>query len=420
MTGRDGVRIFSLVGGVLALFLLLFSATSIVENVDSGEIVVIQDVWDGDLHVYTEPGVVFQGFGTVTTYHHSNQFWFEPKVEGDTDDGAIRRGCFNMRFNDQGTAAICGSATFDLPTDEKSILALHRKFKSQEGIVQRLVKTGLSKSIYNTGPLMSSRESANEKRGDLIKYVIDQATQGIFQVEVVEQEQPDLGVEPTVTVTMVEEPVLDNDGIVKLDDEGEPVMHKVAKTSTQPAMKKVKVSQRPSKFKIDIRTESKVSHKDYTRSGYDRGHMAPNYAIASRYGHIAQIETFLMSNICPQTPRLNRRIWKNLEQKVAKEYAQDFEEIWIITGPIFDDNIEKLKSGVEVPDSFYKIIIDEIDGKPRVLAFIIPQEVKRKDSLRKFLVSIDEIEKLTKLDFLSELEDEIEEGLEKEKAEGVW
>ena len=135
----------------------------------------------------------------------------------------------------------------------------------------------------------------------------------------------------------------------------------------------------------------------------------------TRYGREAQLETFLMSNICPQKPNLNRQIWKNLESLIANKYAQEFEEIWIITGPIFDENIERLKSGVEIPDSFYKIIIDEKDNRPRMLALIIPQNVKSNEPLEKYLVSIDEIEKLTQLDFMSEMEDELENKIEAEK-----
>ena len=99
---------------------------------------------------------------------------------------------------------------------------------------------------------------------------------------------------------------------------------------------------------------------------------------------------------------------------------QHFDEVWIITGPIFDENIEKLESGVEIPDSFYKIIIDEKENGPRILAFIIPQEVESSESLDKFLTNVDEIEQLTKLDFMSELEDDLEDKIEAEKAEGVW
>ncbi|MBK8477301.1 MAG: DNA/RNA non-specific endonuclease [Opitutaceae bacterium] len=43
-----------------------------------------------------------------------------------------------------------------------------------------------------------------------------------------------------------------------------------------------------------------VRPDEYTGSGYDRGHMAPNYAIGTHFGAAAQLETFLMSNVIPQ------------------------------------------------------------------------------------------------------------------------
>lgn len=82
---------------------------------------------------------------------------------------------------------------------------------------------------------------------------------------------------------------------------------------------------RPSHFKIDFETKSKVSPDDYTRSGYDRGHLAPNYAIGSRYGVKAQLETFKMSNIAPQKLELNRGYWKELEELEAQKEQYDGE-----------------------------------------------------------------------------------------------
>ena len=71
---------------------------------------------------------------------------------------------------------------------------------------------------------------------------------------------------------------------------------------------------RPSHFEEDERLTVQVSHEDYTHSGYDRGHMAPNYAIATRYGKKAQLQTFLTSNITPQKHTLNDGIWKKNRQ----------------------------------------------------------------------------------------------------------
>jgi len=176
---------------------------------------------------------------------------------------------------------------------------------------------------------------------------------------------------------------------------------------------------RPGRFKVDARTKSCVSHDDYTNSGYDRGHMAPNYGINVCYGREGQLDTFYMSNIAPQKPHLNRQIWRLLEEKVAKVYTESFQEIWVITGPIFDQHTEMLDSGVDVPDAFYKIIIDEQAKKPRAMAFIIKQDAKR-TSHKLYLVSIDEVEKQTGLDFFHHLDDKIEDALESKVAKEMW
>lgn len=178
---------------------------------------------------------------------------------------------------------------------------------------------------------------------------------------------------------------------------------------------------RPSGFNIDTRTKSKVNHNAYTRSGFDRGHMAPNFAIATRYGRNAQKETFLMSNIIPQTPRVNRTIWKDLEMSVAKKYGRYFQEVWVITGPIFSKKFpDRLDSGVAVPDAYYKIILDETQYELRALAFIIDKDCPPYSRLKSHLVSIDTIEEATGLNFFSALPEEQEMELEARPAQRLW
>jgi endonuclease G len=176
--------------------------------------------------------------------------------------------------------------------------------------------------------------------------------------------------------------------------------------------------ERPSGFRMDARTQSRVSHDDYTHSGYDRGHMAPNYAIATRYGVEAQEETFLMSNIVPQSPSLNRGIWRELESLVA-DWSHQHEDIWVVTGPIYDQTAEYLDSGVEVPDAFYKILMDVTErNQIRTLAFVLPQSGG--DSLREFSVSVDKVEAWTGLDFFPELPEDAEVVVEAQMPKGLW
>jgi len=176
---------------------------------------------------------------------------------------------------------------------------------------------------------------------------------------------------------------------------------------------------RPSRFSVDLRTVALVSHDSYTNTGYDRGHMAPNATIDYCYGREAQLETFLMSNVCPQTPKLNRGIWATLEG-YEREWANEYGELWVITGPVFDTDIQKLPSGVEIPDAFYKIILREGNGSPSVLAFVIPQDVQSGSNLAGYLTSVDSVELGTGFDFLSALPDSVETVIEAKVAGVLW
>ncbi|MCF6346197.1 MAG: DNA/RNA non-specific endonuclease [Thiomicrorhabdus sp.] len=186
--------------------------------------------------------------------------------------------------------------------------------------------------------------------------------------------------------------------------------------------KRFNIGKRP-RFTVDTRSESKISHGDYTRSGYTRGHLAPNYVIASRYGKEAQKEAFLMTNISPQTARLNQKSWQRLEEIVANDFSEWHGGFWVITGPIFNQSPQTLKkTKIAIPDAFYKILIKPNDNSSSIiaLAFIFQQEAKANASLLSFVTSIDEIEKQSGIDFFSELEDPIEDVLESKITPKQW
>ena len=180
-------------------------------------------------------------------------------------------------------------------------------------------------------------------------------------------------------------------------------------------------------FEKDMRTRAQIAPADYTNSGFDRGHMAPNQAIGACYGRDGQAETFRMSNIVPQIHEVNAGVWKDLEQRALKRYTRAYGEIWVVCGPIFDTKKPK-KFGrgrykVSVPDAFFLILADREEsasGAIRTLAFIVPHKAKLDSNLRKYLVSIDEIERRTGLDFFSELSSETQATLESAPAKTVW
>ncbi len=178
---------------------------------------------------------------------------------------------------------------------------------------------------------------------------------------------------------------------------------------------------RPDRFERDWRNLTGVEHNDYRGSGYDRGHLAPNYLIAKLYGRSAQLETFRMTNITPQRPKLNQKLWQRLEEIEAGRFAGRFPELWVVTGPIFDAKQETLKgsSRVEVPDAFFKVFAAPGDT-PRYLALLVPQEVKGNEDLSRFVVSVDEVEAQSGLDLFPDLADALEAPLEAAVDPGPW
>lgn len=176
---------------------------------------------------------------------------------------------------------------------------------------------------------------------------------------------------------------------------------------------------RPDEFTVDDRTAARIESAVYNKSGYDRGHMAPNYAIATHYGREAQEETFRMSNICPQKHGLNAGLWKALEQKIAANYPGRFGEVWVLAGPVFGEHPKKLKRRVAIPEAFYMIIVDESAGRVRAEAFLFPQDAVGAQ-LDGYLATIDEIERRTGLDFLHELPEESQRDLESRRVARVW
>ena len=185
------------IGVVLVIVLAAFS-TRIFQNVAADEVVVIQSPLSGDLVWYTSPGLKWQGFGKVTSYKKSFQYWFSSKK----DQGSKTDESISTTFNDGGHAMVSGSVRVDMPLDSDKLTALHSKYGSPEAIEKELVRPAFERSIYMSGPLMSSAESYSERRNQFIHYIEDQASLGLFQTTTHLQrtKDPISGNEKTVNV----------------------------------------------------------------------------------------------------------------------------------------------------------------------------------------------------------------------------
>lgn len=169
---------------------------------------------------------------------------------------------------------------------------------------------------------------------------------------------------------------------------------------------------RPSSFRPDPQMPGTPKHSDYTKSGFDRGHMAPNQAIASRFGSVAQRQTFLTSNICPQRPWLNQGPWYDVEHRISELWPDIYGPVWVITGAITPPDAQRLPAGIAIPAGFYQIVMTQHKGELRTFAVYMPQSIQRRDFPRAWLVSIRELEHLSGFNFLAELPAEVQEQIE--------
>jgi len=107
-------------------------------------------------------------------------------------------------------------------------------------------------------------------------------------------------------------------------------------------------------FKNDVDGIESPTLQDYAASGYDQGHLsnAADWAFDCQKDE----KTFRFYNCLPQTPNLNRGIWKRWETFLRKESQTD--SILIICGGVFNENDKKIGDGVYVPKECWKVIVN--------------------------------------------------------------
>lgn len=152
-----------------------------------------------------------------------------------------------------------------------------------------------------------------------------------------------------------------------------------------------------------------TKHSDYTRSGYDRGHMCP--AADQKWSVQAMNDCFVMANMCPQLHDLNAGAWEKLEEK-ERAWAQRDSAVMIIAGPIYTEDDTYIESSkVRVPGAFFKVLIAPYLDEPRGIAFVYPH-MNCPGNMQDYATTIDEVEKITGFDFFPALPDDIEAKVE--------
>ncbi len=159
-------------------------------------------------------------------------------------------------------------------------------------------------------------------------------------------------------------------------------------------------AERSNTFRIDPKVSTKsASTSDYTKSGYDRGHLCP--AADMSHNETAMRESFYMSNMSPQAPSLNRGRWKSLEELV-RDWCKDKGELHITVGGVLKDGLPQIgANGVSVPDGYYKVIYSVSDGE--MIGFVMPNQ-KLDGDVKSYATTIDEVEALIGIDLFPQLD----------------
>lgn len=191
-------QVVALVVTFVVLGVVFVMGDRMFERVGAEEIAIQQDPVDGELHFWTQPGLYWQNFGDVEHYQKSSQYWFS----SDEDTGEDRDQSIAVRFNDGGTAHISGSIRYELPLSEEALTLLHTKYGSQKAVERDLIGQVVNKSVFMSGPLMSSKESYADRRSELIQIIGDQVSNGVYRTVTTETKEIDqlTGEERVVTV----------------------------------------------------------------------------------------------------------------------------------------------------------------------------------------------------------------------------
>ena len=178
---------------------------------DAGDRTVIQYP-TGTLYVRFEPGIYMLWLGRETKYRDVLTYDFDKSNSG--GEATIDEAGIPVRYQDGGIGTIFGKVRFNLPNIEIDMLKLHKAFRSNNGVAQKLLKPITEESQNLTAGLMTSEAAYAEKRGTFIEWSRDQLTNGKYktrlEVNVEEDESTGKKIERAIPV-------------ISLGDDGQPM-----------------------------------------------------------------------------------------------------------------------------------------------------------------------------------------------------
>lgn len=165
--------------------------------------------------------------------------------------------------------------------------------------------------------------------------------------------------------------------------------------------------------------------RDYFyRSGFDHGHVCPS--ADRQYSYEANKQTFYLSNMQPQYNNFNAGIWEKLESKIRKWTPRNNEDtLYVCKGGTIDDEeniIKRISGKLIAPKYFFCALLLKNAMGYRAIGFWMENENidRSNDKLKIYAKSIDELERITGIDFFCNLPDNIEDKVEASVSTSAW
>lgn len=174
-------------------------------------------------------------------------------------------------------------------------------------------------------------------------------------------------------------------------------------------------TQRTEDFRRDSRSTRSAGAENYRGSGYDRGHLKP--AGDSKSSTQEMSSSFLMTNMIPQTPALNRGIWRSLEQDI-REWAVRYGAVHVSTGPSIETKTH-IGQSIRVPAACWKAVL-RTDPDTSAIAFMIPNNAKVEGNIEDYIMTVDELESMIQIDLFPALPEQVEGQIESVRASNKW
>ncbi|MCL2039828.1 MAG: DNA/RNA non-specific endonuclease [Bacteroidetes bacterium] len=161
----------------------------------------------------------------------------------------------------------------------------------------------------------------------------------------------------------------------------------------------------------------RVKHSDYTNSGYDRGHLVRSEERTKT--DTDNVATFILTNIIPQTPDLNRKIWLQFENYCKNLCVKEKKHLFINTGGAYYNS--KIKEKIGIPDSCWKIVIildshqtiNDIDSNTQSIAVMMPNTSNLTGKQwTEYITTINNVETVTGYNFFNKIGNKYQQYIE--------